>query len=48
MGWKMGLNGVDNALLKFNNVRIKREAMLNRLADVTPEGEFVCDTKNPY
>jgi acyl-CoA oxidase len=43
MGWKMGLNGVDNALLKFGDVRVPREAMLNRLADVTPEGNFVCD-----
>jgi acyl-CoA oxidase len=43
MGFKMGLNGVDNAKLVFNNVRIPRINMLNRLADVTEKGEFVCD-----
>jgi acyl-CoA oxidase len=25
MGHKMGMNGVDNGRLSFNNVRIKRE-----------------------
>ena len=38
MGHKMGLNGVDNAALKYNKVRIPRENMMNRYADVTPEG----------
>lgn len=35
MGMKLGLNGVDNAALKFHNVRIPRENMLNRYCDVT-------------
>ena len=30
MGYKMGLNGVDNAKLTFNNVRVPRENLLNR------------------
>jgi acyl-CoA oxidase len=30
MGWKIGLNGIDNGRLSFKNVRIPREAMLNR------------------
>ena len=30
MGHKMGLNGVDNAKLLFDNVRIPRENLLNR------------------
>jgi acyl-CoA oxidase len=34
MGYKMGLNGVDNAKLSFNNVRVPREALLNRWSDV--------------
>jgi len=41
MGHKMGLNGVDNAKLTFNNVRVPRENLLNRHSDITPEGEFV-------
>ena len=32
MGHKMGLNGVDNAKLFFDNVRVPRENLLNRLA----------------
>nr|XP_040578957.1 acyl-coenzyme A oxidase 3, peroxisomal-like [Lepeophtheirus salmonis] len=40
MGFKMGLNGVDNAKLSFDNVKIPRENLLNRWSDVTPEGEF--------
>jgi len=34
MGYKMGLNGVDNAKLSFDNVRIPRENLLNRYSDV--------------
>ena len=30
MGHKMGLNGVDNAKLVFDNVRVPRENLLNR------------------
>ncbi|TRY71177.1 hypothetical protein TCAL_12351 [Tigriopus californicus] len=40
MGYKMGLNGVDNAKLTFKNVRVPRENLLNRWSDVTPEGQF--------
>lgn len=45
MGDKMSVNGVDNGRLMFNNVRIKRENMLNALCDVTPEGVFTSDIK---
>lgn len=34
MGYKMGLNGIDNARLKFDHVKVPRINMLNRLADV--------------
>lgn len=34
MGVKMGQNGVDNAALTFDNVRIPRENMLNKYTDV--------------
>ena len=40
MGHKMGLNGVDNAKLSFDNVRVPRENLLNRYSDVSPEGKF--------
>merc|ERR1712214_216711 len=40
MGHKMGLNGVDNAKLTFNNVRVPRENLLNKYSDVTEDGKF--------
>ncbi|KAK7065415.1 acyl-Coenzyme A oxidase [Halocaridina rubra] len=46
MGHKMGLNGVDNAKLIFDNVRVPRENLLNRFSDVTAEGEFVSGIKS--
>jgi acyl-CoA oxidase len=39
-GYKMGLNGVDNGWFKFTNVRIPRENLLNRFADVLPDGTY--------
>jgi acyl-CoA oxidase len=45
MGVKMGLNGVDNAAIKYNQVRIPRVNMMNRYADVTPEGVFLSEVK---
>lgn len=46
MGHKISLNGVDNGRLMFDNVRIKREDMLNRLADVNENGDFTCEIKS--
>ncbi len=43
MGYKMGLNGVDNAKLSFDNVRVPREALLNRWSDVTEDGTFTSE-----
>ena len=45
MGHKMGLNGVDNAKLTFNNVRVPRVNLLNKFSDITPEGKFVTTIK---
>jgi len=41
MGHRMGLNGVDNAKLTFDNVRVPRENLLNKYSDILPSGEFV-------
>merc|ERR1711962_563055 len=43
MGYKMGLNGVDNAKLSSDNVRVPRTALLNRYSDVSEEGEFTSE-----
>jgi len=45
MGHKMGLNGVDNAKLTFDNVRVPRVNLLNKYSDITPEGKFVTEIK---
>ncbi|CAM3605186.1 acyl-CoA dehydrogenase [Flavobacterium gelidilacus] len=39
-GHKMGLNGVDNGTLSFDNVVIPKENMLDRFASVNEQGEF--------
>ncbi|MEV4945703.1 acyl-CoA dehydrogenase family protein [Streptomyces sp. NPDC053755] len=46
-GRKMGLNGVDNGRLWFDGVRVPREALLNRFADVTSEGVYTSPIENP-
>jgi len=45
MGFKMGLNGVDNAKLTFDNVRVPRTNLLNRYSDITEDGKFVSEIK---
>ncbi|EFA77956.1 acyl-CoA oxidase [Heterostelium album PN500] len=44
-GPKMGLNGIDNGQLAFDNVFIPRENLLNKYADVTPDGKYKSDIK---
>lgn len=39
-GRKMGLNGVDNGTISFDNVVIPKEDMLDRFASVNDKGEF--------
>ncbi|CAI8617401.1 unnamed protein product [Vicia faba] len=45
-GHKIGLNGVDNGRIWFDNVRIPRENLLNSVADVSPSGEYLSAIKN--
>lgn len=40
MGIKIGVNGVDNAVLRFDNVRIPRVNMMNKYGDVDSNGDF--------
>lgn len=46
MGSKIGLNGVDNAKLSFDNVRVPRENLLNKYSDVGEDGVFRTDIKS--
>ena len=42
-GPKMGLNGVDNGKLWFDGVRVPRENLLDRFAEVTEDGVYVSE-----
>ncbi|KAK2665823.1 hypothetical protein Ddye_004397 [Dipteronia dyeriana] len=46
-GHKIGLNGVDNGRIWFDNVRIPRENLLNSVADVSPDGQYLSSIKDP-
>jgi acyl-CoA oxidase len=39
-GEKMGLNGVDNGTISFDQVRVPREALLNQYGDVSADGRY--------
>ncbi len=45
-GHKGGLKGVDNGRLIFDNVRIPRDALLNRYADVAEDGTYSSPIEN--
>lgn len=46
-GHKIGLNGVDNGRIWFDNVRIPRENLLNSVADVSLDGKYLSAIKDP-
>jgi acyl-CoA oxidase len=46
-GYKMGLNGVDNGRIWFDEVRVPREHLLSRFGGVGPDGEYASPIKDP-
>lgn len=46
-GEKMGLNGVDNGRLWFDQVRVPRENLLDRFAQVAENGKYTSEITNP-
>lgn len=46
-GYKLGLNGVDNGKIWFDQVSVPRENLLNKYGDITPDGTYHSDIKNP-
>ncbi|PKA46620.1 Acyl-coenzyme A oxidase 3, peroxisomal [Apostasia shenzhenica] len=46
-GHKIGLNGVDNGRIWFDNLRVPRENLLNSVADVLSDGQYVSAIKDP-
>jgi acyl-CoA oxidase len=46
-GLKIGLNGVDNGRIRFDRVRIPRENLLDRYAEVSATGVYSSPIENP-
>ena len=46
-GYKMGLNGVDNGRIWFDQVRVSRENLLNKYGDIDTQGKYSSPIKNP-
>jgi acyl-CoA oxidase len=46
-GSKLGLDGVDNGRIWFDQVRVPREALLDRYAQVSPDGVYFSPIENP-
>jgi acyl-CoA oxidase len=45
--YKGGLPGVDNGRILFDHVRVPRENLLNKYADVAPDGTYSSPIENP-
>ncbi len=45
-GHKLGLNGVDNGRIWFDSVRVPRENLLDRYAQITDDGEYYSPITN--
>ena len=46
-GPKQGLNGVDNGRIRFDGVRVGPDALLDRFARITPDGEYESPIPSP-
>ncbi|MDB4293330.1 acyl-CoA dehydrogenase family protein [Maribacter sp.] len=46
-GYKLGLNGVDNGKIWFDQVAVPRENLLNKYGDIKEDGSYHSDIKNP-
>ncbi|WP_396635614.1 acyl-CoA dehydrogenase [Maribacter sp. R77961] len=46
-GYKLGLNGVDNGKIWFHQVSVPRENLLNKYGDISSEGTYKSEIKNP-
>jgi acyl-CoA oxidase len=46
-GPKLGLDGVDNGRIRFTGVRVPREALLDRYAEVSADGEYTSPIESP-
>ncbi|MFS4455891.1 acyl-CoA dehydrogenase [Maribacter sp. 2304DJ31-5] len=47
-GYKLGLNGVDNGKIWFDQVRVPRENLLDKYGSITNNGHYHSDIKNAH
>lgn len=47
MGEKVGLNGIDNGFIMFNNYHIPQDNLLNKTGDVDEDGNYITPYKDP-
>ena len=45
-GPKIGLDGIDNGFIVFNNYRVPYDSLLDRFSQITPNGHFRSSIKN--
>jgi acyl-CoA oxidase len=45
-GYKMGLNGIDNGRLWFNQIQIPKENLLNKYGEIDAEGNYTSPIQN--
>ena len=46
-GYKLGLNGIDNGKIWFDQVSVPRENLLNKYGDIKEDGSYHSEIKNP-
>jgi len=46
-GYKVGLNGVDNGRIWFDQVRVPRTNLLNKFGDIDAQGKYTSSISNP-
>ena len=46
-GYKLGLNGVDNGRIWFDQVRVPRENLLDRFGKISADGKYSSPIENP-
>ncbi|MBU2997197.1 acyl-CoA dehydrogenase family protein [Cellulophaga baltica] len=46
-GYKLGLNGVDNGKIWFNQVRVPRGNLLNKYGSIKDDGTYFSEIENP-
>ena len=47
MGWKLGLNGVDNGNIKLTNVKVPRKQLLNKIGNISAENGYQSEIEHP-